>query len=72
MSEAKNPIPTTKRGPTRTQIQTAPPRGVSPVSRQAAKEEAEAAALAEIDAELEARRARSAKLRKLRLAQQSK
>lgn len=72
MSEAVKPAAVEKRGPTRTQIQTTPPRGVSPVSRQAAKEEAEAAALAEIDAELDARRARSAKLRKLRLAQTAK
>lgn len=45
---------------------------MSPSTRQAAKEQAEAAVLAEVEAELEARRARSAKLRKLRLSQTRK
>ena len=48
-----------------------PVRGYSPASRQAIREEAEAAALAEVDAELDARRRQSEKLRKLRLGARS-
>jgi hypothetical protein len=58
-----------KRGPSRHDLQKKPIRGYSPVSRQAIREEAEAAALAVVDAELEARRRKSDELRRLRLAQ---
>ncbi len=60
-----------KQGPSRHDLQKKPVRGYSPASRQAIREEAQAAALAEVDAELELRRRKSDELRKLRLAQQS-
>lgn len=73
MSEVIKPvISAMKPGPTRQQIGASPMQGKSPSSRQAAKEEAEAAALAEIETELKARRARSAELRKLRLKQEER
>jgi len=48
------------------------PKAQSPATRQAAREQAEAAALAELQIEVDARRTRSAKLRKLRLQQSVK
>lgn len=60
-----------KAGPTHLDMKKAPPRGVSPGARQAAREASEAAALAEIEAAARRRREKSAQLRKLRLAQSS-
>ena len=68
MSEALKPtISAVQTGPTRHDVRKSPMKGKSPSTRQAAKEEAEAAALAEVESKLDARRARSAELRKLRL-----
>jgi hypothetical protein len=57
-----------KSGPTHRNTTKNPPRATSPGARQAAREAAEAAALAELEAERAERRAKSATLRKLRLA----
>lgn len=68
-TEDQSPRPNAS-GPSRVKPGHAPARAASPGARQAQREAAEAAALAELEGERLARRNRSARLRKLRLSKE--